>query len=163
MAKIKRGFTLIEILTVSVIMVLFSISLVAIFLSTFRGGTKAQVLQQIHQDGDFALKAITREVRRAKTIDCTAANILTLTTTYDVTPIVYQLDIDSNRLASVSGSITSYLTGTLGEVSPLSFECITVPSGGQIVTISFTITKTGTQNQEILTQTFSTSVATRQQ
>ncbi|MCX6816493.1 MAG: type II secretion system protein [Candidatus Beckwithbacteria bacterium] len=158
MGKIKgKGFTLIEVLTVSGIMVLFSITLVAILLGAFRGGGKAQILQQLHEDGDFALKAITREVRRADKIACGAGN-LTLTMPYGGTPILYKLL--SDRVASGS----AFLTGTLGEVSGLTFSCINGSGGNQIVTIKFTLTvgDTSSQVQEKFSQNFATSVATRQ-
>ena len=157
-SKINLGFTLIEVLTVSGIMALFSITLVAILLSTFRGGTKSQLTQQIHQDGDFALKAITREVRRADKIACGAGE-LTLIMPYGGTPIVYKQSAD--RVASDS----AFLTGELGKVSGLTFSCIDGSGGNQIVTIKFTLTagEAASQAQEKLSQEFATSVSTRQQ
>lgn len=173
MGKIKnKGFTLIEVLTVSGIMALFSITLVAILLSTFRGGGKAQLLQQIHQDGDFALKAITREVRRADEVAC-GADDLTLTMPYiDITThlpalIVYNKKLFTDGVISINrvASDSAYLTGILGEVSGLTFSCIDGSGGNQIVTIKFTLTagEPSSQAQEKLSQEFATSVSTRQQ
>jgi prepilin-type N-terminal cleavage/methylation domain-containing protein len=152
MVKInKSGFTLIEVLTVSGIMALFSLTLIAIFLSTFRGGTKSQIIQQLHQDGDFALKSMTREIRKATTIitcdfGLTELNLLLP----DNSEINYWLS--DNRVASNS----AFLTGGIGLVSNLTFDCLSGQLGNQIVTISFILTN------EQWTQNFATSVATRQ-
>lgn len=147
MVKNNSGFTLIEVLTVSGIMALFSLTLIAIFLSTFRGGVKAQAMQQLHQDGDFALKSITREIKKATTVVCGADLRLLLP---DNSEIRYWLS--TNRVASDS----AFLTGGTGLASDLVFSCLSGQLGNQIITISFTLTN------ENFTQNFATSVATRQ-
>lgn len=152
----RQGFTLIEMLTVSGIMALFSITLISVFLASFRGGTKAGLVQILRQNGDFALTAIVREVRRAEKITC-AGTELTVSK-IDGGEIIYT-NID-NRIASDS----SYLTSPGLTVNNLNFICYDGQIGNQIMTASFTLTagQESSQTQEKLSQEFATSVATRQ-
>lgn len=164
------GFTLIEVLTVSGIMALFSITLISILLASFRGGTKSQLLQRMRQDGDYVLTSISRDIKRVDEIiniaNCEApggVGNLQLTLA-DGNTIEYSLLNDplfGDRIASDSG----YLTGRAGEAEDLSFSCIEGQTGNTIVTISFSLVAgggAGSQAQEKLSQEFATSVSTRQ-
>lgn len=160
MGKINKknvGFTLIEVITVSGIMALFSITLISVFMASFRGGTKSQLIQRIRQDGDYALSSMSREIKKAKTIDSCGADLLTFTLV-NGSEINYSLS--SGRIASDS----SYLTGNAATAGSLIFSCDEGETGNQIVTISFTLTggNASSQAQEKLSQGFATSVSTRQ-
>ena len=160
MGKINKknvGFTLIEVVTVSGIMALLSITLISVFMASFRGGTKSQLIQRIRQDGDYALSSMSREIKKAAEIDNCGGDLqLTLV---DGSAIRYWQSAD--RIASDS----SYLTGTAGKAENLNFNCVVGETGNQIVTISFTLTGgvAASQAQEKLSQGFATSVSTRQQ
>ena len=145
----RRGYTLIELLVVCVMLALFSLTLIGIFLATFRAGAKASIIQQLHQDGDSALQAMTRELKRAQAVVCNP-DTLELTPLYLSNRIIYQLS--GGKIASDS----SDLTGGLGTASNLSFSCVDTSAGGQIITINFTLT------HELISQNFATSVSTRQ-
>ena len=158
----KFGFTLIEVMTVSGIMALFSVTLIGVFMASFRGGSKAQLIQRIRQDGDYALTSMSREIKKAKTIDSCGADLqLTLV---DGSSIMYSLS--SDKIASGSSALpaSSYLTGT-GKAENLNFNCVVGQTGNQIVTMSFTLTAgvAASRAEEKLSQDFATSVSTRQQ
>lgn len=160
MGKINKnpGFTLIEVITVSGIMALFSITLISVFMASFRGGTKSQLIQRIRQDGDYALTSMSREIKKAVKIDNCGVDLqLTLV---DGSAIRYWQSAPPARIASDS----SYLTGTAGKVENLSFSCYVGQIGNQIVTISFTLTGGAavSQAQEKISQEFATSVSTRE-
>lgn len=155
MGKIK-GFTLIEVITVSGIMALFSITLISVFMASFRGGIKSQLIQRIRQDGDYVLSLMSREIKKAAEIDNCGEDLqLTLV---DGSVIRYWESAD--RIASDS----SFLTGTASKAENLNFDCVVGETGNQIVTISFTLTggEAGSQAQEKLSQEFATSVSTRE-
>lgn len=147
---------MIEVITVSGIMALFSITLISVFMASFRGGTKSQLIQRIRQDGDYALTSMSREIKKAIKIDNCGANLQI--TLVDGSAIKYWQSAD--RIASDS----SFLTGTVGKAGNLSFSCYVGQIGNQIVTISFTLTAggAGSQAQEKLSQEFATSVSTRE-
>ena len=163
---LKKGFTMIEVVTVSGIMALFALTTISLLLSTIRGGTKSQLVQHFRQDGEFALNTMVRMVRNSIEANCYADFTITnpdgLTTTFSL--IEYDLgDGDSiNRIASNS---SDFLTGVRADVSDLNFSCYQTDLGNQVVTIAFTLSagqESGAQSQEKLTQTFATSTSTRQ-
>jgi len=171
----KKGFTLIEILVVSGIMVLFSLTIVSLFLSTIRGNTKTQVMQKVRQDGDFALKTMTRLIKNADSVEigsgCTEVG--TTDVSIDVNDIyggtttfsLVEWGADAiDRIASNSGGIDYFLTGITVNTSDLNFTCYEMSLGNQIVTISFTLTiggEAGLQAQEKEEQEFKTSASLR--
>lgn len=59
------GFTLVEIIIVLAIMAVLGIILTQIFFSTIRGGSKAQVLSVVKQNGQAALEAMDKTIRNA--------------------------------------------------------------------------------------------------
>jgi len=155
--KINSGFTLIEVVTVSGIMALFSITLISVFMASFRGGTKSQLIQRIRQDGDYVLTSMSREIKKATQVDSCGADLQLILV--DGNAIKYWQSAD--RIASDS----SFLTGTAAKAGNLNFNCVVGETGNQIVTISFTLTGgvAASQAQEKLSQDFAISVSTRQQ
>ncbi|MFC1627385.1 PilW family protein [Patescibacteria group bacterium] len=158
--KNNQGYTLIEVLVVTSIMALFSLTLIAVFLATVRGGVKSQKLQMVHQDGDFALETMARTIRQSKEVDC---GVDFTTTAEDGTATIFSL-VDDGGVMKVASNLTEFLTGDVAQASGLSFTCYEGDTGNQVVTISFTLTggdEVGAQVQEKITQGFATSVSTR--
>jgi len=166
MGKIKKntGFTLMEVLVVSGIMALFALTVISVFLSTIRGGTKAQLLQSVHQDGDFALERMAAMIRNGSEADCLGD--FTITNPDGRTTTFTRVEDDSiYRIASNSSQFLTGKVAEIAEAADLSFTCYDGYLGNQVVTIRFTLTagqEAGAQVQEKLTQGFATSVATRQ-
>ena len=162
MGKMKnKGFTLIEMLVVSGIMALFALTVVSVFLSTVRGGSKAQLLQVVHRDGDFALARMAAMIRNGSEADCSGAFTI-INPDGGISSFTLVEDDSINRIASNS---SEFLTGKVAKTSGLSFSCYEGDLGNQVVTIRFTLTaggEVGAQLQEKVVQNFSTSVATRQ-
>ena len=164
--KNNRGFTLIEIVVAAGIMALFSLTLISVFLATVRSGSKAQLLQAGHQEGDFALRQMARVIRGAKEVSCDSGSI-TVTGTSG-SKIVFSVVPDDNgfpRVASDSDSDINFLTGTMAEVTNLNFDCYPGQKGNQVVTITLKLNAQpdgGGQVQEQFVQEFATSVSTRQ-
>jgi|APSaa5957512622_1039677.scaffolds.fasta_scaffold08112_8 type II secretory pathway pseudopilin PulG len=157
----NQGYTLIELVTVTGIMALFTLTLIGIFLATIRGGTKSQVVQQVHQNGDFALRSMSRLIRASDRVSGCGSSVSVdqvdgSNTVFSIVEVG-----DANRIASNS---SQFLTSTTHQVSNLLFTCYDGDLGNQVVTIEFTITaggETGAQTQEKFTQDFATSVSTR--
>ena len=157
----SRGYTLIEVITVTGIMALISLTLVGIFLATIRGGTKAQVVQQVHQNGDFALRSMSRLIRASDRVSSCGNTIAVEQVDGSDTVFSIVEDGDADRIASNS---SQFLTSTTHQVSDLLFTCYDGDLGNQVVTVEFTITaggEVGAQSQEKFTQEFATSVSTR--
>ena len=164
MNKKKQGFTLIEVLAVSGILVILAVIIVGLFTTTLRGGIKADVVQGIRQEGDFAIKAISQVIRNAEYVevsDCsqagTSGSSITVVDQYS-NPVVFSLGDD--RIASDS----SYLTSTRVKASGLSFVCYDRELGNQVVTINFSLSlgdEPGAKAHERQTEEFKTSVSLR--
>lgn len=162
MGKMKPGFTLIEIVVVSGIMALFSLTLIGVFLATIRSGGKAQLLQAGHQEGDFALRQMAQVIRGAKAVSCNGDEI-TITTTGG-SEIVFSPVVD-NGIIRVASDSSRFLTGKLASVTNLNFDCFPGRLDNQVVTLTLELNARptgGGQAQEQFVQEFATSVSTRQ-
>ena len=162
--KNNRGFTLIEIVVAAGIMALFSLTLISVFLATVRSGSKAQLLQAGHQEGDFALRQMARVIRGAKEVSCDSGSITVTGTSGQ--EIVFSVVPDDNGFPRVaSDSDINFLTGTMAKVTNLNFNCYPGQKGNQVVTITLKLNAQpdgGGQVQEQFVQEFATSVSTRQ-
>lgn len=162
MSKNNRGFTLIEIVVVAGIMALFSLTLISVFLATVRSGSKAQLLQAGHQEGDFALRQMADAVRRAKAVSCNGDSITV--TTASGSEIVFS-PVEDNGITRVASDSSRWLTGKLAEATNLSFVCYPGKLGNQVVTLTLELNARpagGGQVHEQFVQEFATSVSTRQ-
>ncbi len=163
MGKINsKGYTLIEVMTVAGVMALFSLTIISIFLATIRGGTKAQTVQQVHQNGDFALKAMARMIRSANEVSNCGTEIDIINQDGGLTEFDLVEDDGVNRIAS---NASQFLTGGNIEASDLAFTCYDGDLGNQVVTIRFNLeagAEEGSQVQEKFNQDFASSVSTRQ-
>ena len=160
MAKMKKGFTLIEVMVTTGIMALFSITLISVFLATVRSNNKAQLIQSIHLEGDFALKKMVSVIRSGQSVVCNSDEITV--TTIEGTEIIFSLNTEEMRISS---SESGFITGDKAEATNLSFICYQGDLDNQVVTLGFTLTvdpSDEAQVQEKFSQDFVTSVATRQ-
>jgi type II secretory pathway pseudopilin PulG len=155
------AFTLIEVVVVAGIIALFSVTLVSVFLATIRGGSKSQLTQVVHQEGDFALKTMVNVIRGADQVACGGGGIDILTLTGSV---INFSTLDDNGIIRVASDSSTFLTGNRATVTDLEFTCSTGMLNNQVVTINLELTagEVGGQIQERTVQTFATSVSTRQ-
>jgi type II secretory pathway pseudopilin PulG len=156
----QQGYTLIELVTVSGIMTLLALTIVSMFLATLRGGNKAQLIQRLHQDGDFALKTISATVRNGVEISCTTGLSV-------VMPSGDTIDfslVDDEGVSRIASQSNNFLTGKLANASNFIANCYQGYLGNQVVSLSFTLTageQAGAQQQEKFTRDFATSASTR--
>jgi len=66
---IRKGFTLLELLVVAVILTLLSVVIAQVFFSTMRTNSKTEALRDVKGNGDRALEVITRLVQNAESIE----------------------------------------------------------------------------------------------
>jgi prepilin-type N-terminal cleavage/methylation domain-containing protein len=162
-SKISKnsGFTLIEVVVVAGIIALFSVTLVSVFLATMRGGNKSQLIQIVHQEGDFALKTMANVIRGADQVTCGGGSIDIVTLTGSV---INFSTLDDNGIIRVASDSSTFLTGNRATVTNLDFACASGVLNNQVVTINLelSVEPTGGQIQEKTVQTFATSVSTRQ-
>lgn len=154
-----KGFTLIELMVVVVIFALFSVSLIGILLATIRGGNKAQLTQSLHQEGDYALTTMAREIRQGQNIICDEGQI---TVEKNDGSVVVFSQIEDELVNKIASGSSQFLTSNKGTVTDLLFTCYVNNSGKTIVTLGFTFSAVaGDQVQDKFSQYFATSVSLR--
>lgn len=69
MKKFQNGFTLLELLVSVIVLVVTGTVTVAILTSSFRGGSKVNVVNNIRQNGSYAILQMSRAIAYAKTFN----------------------------------------------------------------------------------------------
>lgn len=165
----KNGFTLIEMIVV--VGLLSTIGLVAstVFFSTLKGGTKAEILKEVKQNGDFAISTMERVIRSALEVtstcegsDLTSIEIFNPDHQSTIFDCLWEDDVA--KIASNGAALTSE-TVTLGNSCPgsLSFNCQRSTNAPEVIKISFTLSQKGspTRSEEKASVTFQTAVSLR--
>lgn len=62
----QRGFTLVELLAVSVVMIAVSIIVTATITSSLRGTTKTNTINDVRQNGNYAISQVSKMIEYAK-------------------------------------------------------------------------------------------------
>lgn len=155
-----RGFTLLELLIVAVILTLLSVVVVQVFLATMRTNSKSEVVQDVKASGDHAIEMMSRMIQNAQSVQAPVSPASCDGTPIDTVTFLNQDGgqttlscIESGgiaRIASVSASQTVYLTGTnvtlvdsTGATGvcanhALSFSCLA--TGGLPISVSIAFT-----------------------
>lgn len=166
----RRGFTLLELLVTTGIMTLVTVILVQVLFSTIHVNTKAEIIKEVKQNGDFALGIMMRMIQNARVIaspcDGTATSYVTLTnadggeTTFACLPEAGVLRIASNSAYITSSKVT--LTG-LSCMDAIDFVCTTLAGSTRVVKINFSLAQRGTPeaSYETAASSFQTTVTVR--
>ncbi len=134
MAVENRGFTLIELLVVMSIMTVIGVIGLGIFSSVLRGSNKANVINEVKENGQQTLDVMERYIRNAQTVNVPNAQELDITVSSQ--PIVFKCDLG----ATPNGKITLQINN--GPVSDLTN--IQAKSGVDVNSCTFTQTGGGT-------------------
>lgn len=178
--KSNKGYTLVELLAVTSIIVIVSGLIVGILYSTLRGGNKSKITNDVAQNGNFALSIISNTALLSESVtevggnpvsDCTVRQEGTSIEFQQVdgTRVTFSCDAESESIASMSGSMTTYLIDNNSvKVNPAScsFTCFQdddSPYALPIIGVSFTVAqRSNAAGFENLAQsTFKTSVTMR--
>ena len=173
----KGGFTLLEIMVSIGIVAIMGVLISQVFFTTTRSNTKAELLKNIKQNGDFSVDIMGRMIRNANAITTTCAETGSTTSSIALsnpdggsTAFGCLLDGTVMRIASTSAGRTDYLTNsglTLGGTdcngASLSFVC-TAPAGQPTtVAITFSLAQKGTPADQFdrASASFQTTAAIR--
>ncbi len=153
----SHGFTLLELLVSVGVVGLVSVVLSQTFFATTRTNTKTELLQDVKQNGDYAMDIIGRMIRNARSVTslCSASGSTDILVTivnpdYRFTTFSCVLDSGVTRIASVSASSTVYVTSsnlTLGSsctTAAFSATCTKPEGQPAIVTVSYILSQKGT-------------------
>src|SRR3989344_2346993 len=159
----EGGFTLIELLAVMVVLVVTSAVIGATLSSSLRGTTKTTTINNVRQNGSYALSNMSKMIRDAKKFngvkanaadayitDCTVAAITPTPTpvqykylkitSFDGQSTVFNLDCANRRIASNSADLIDTTVATLDSSAVCYFTCTQVSrSDYPTIGISFTL------------------------
>jgi len=135
----NSGFTLIELLVIATIGVLITIGAINLFFSTILAGGKSTALNEVKQNGDYAITQIERVIRNAKSINPATCpgNSLELEAT-DGSSVV--ISNNSKQITIKNEAVTS--GNNFLVTADISFVChYSSGTGPPLVEFSFTLQK----------------------
>lgn len=175
----RGGFTVIEVLVASVLTAVIMSVAGSSFFYLLRGASKAELVKEVKQNGDYALSVLGIKIRNARDVTSacstggTNANTIQITNPDRSTSLFDCQTTGSisrfrERITPTSGpASTNYLTNpsvTLqGGCSTTFFTCRTLADGkSKVVSISYTLTgSVSAPASEAYTQNFSTQISLR--
>lgn len=159
------GFSLVEVLIIVSLLAIVLLIGSDLFFTTLKGASKAEIVKEIKQNGNFALGIMERMIRNSRALDCSGTPGQLSLTNPDQGETTFRLD-SSNRIASESALGPFLLTSP--ETPAASFSIICSPSPPQtgrptVVTVQFRLTAPGglTRTEETAQVDFQTQVSTR--
>lgn len=163
----QSGYTLIELLLYVVIVGSLLTATSIFFAATTSARVKSQTVNEVEQQGQFAMNYITRTIRNANSVTSPAlgANASQLTVvvpTASLSPTVFSLS--GTTLTVKEGSAAAIaLTGNNVQVTSLVFKNFSRSASAELVQIAMTLSYANTagRNEYDYTQTFTTSVVVR--
>lgn len=180
----QKGYTLIELLTVIVVVVVVGTIIAGILVSSLRGGSKSNVLNNVRENGNYAIVQMSKMITYAQSFN--GASIDGLNYSSDCTvvippppsptpvPISYQYikitsfdggqTVFSCANSAIASNGASLIDTSSIAVSSCSFSC-TQDNYGQLQTIgiNFTLAQKSTANlvEKNATVSFQTSIRIR--
>lgn len=144
-----NGFTLIEIMVVTGMMIVLSVVSVNIFFAILRASIKAEIIKNAKQEGSYALSVMERMIRNARKINGDCASDMTTLEILNPDNQVSTFTFSGNTIASSSGSPTVNLISYPNDpaknytISSYGFDCSqnSETSNLPVVTISFSLGK----------------------
>lgn len=176
----KHGYTLVELLAVTSIIVIVSGLIVGVLYSTFRGGNKTRVTNDVSQNGNFALSVISNTAILSDDIVQMDGNPVTDCTTQieaksiefqqqNGNTITFACDDATDSITSTSEGTTSYLIDNSTvrvDYNSCNFTCFQSnnnPYSLPIIGVTFTVSQrsAATTFENVAQSSFKTSVTMR--
>ncbi len=152
----NRGYTLIELLAVTTIIVIVASLIAGILYSTLRGGNKSKVTNEVAQNGNYALSVISNTILLSESVtqiggvsitDCTANPSGSSIELKQSTGSLITFACQNDTIASTSASSTTYLIDNntvKADSATCSFVCKQSdnnPYSIPIINITFTLSQ----------------------
>lgn len=174
------GYTLVELLAATSIIVIVAGLIAGVLYSTLRGGNKTKVTNDVAQNGNYALSVISNTALLADSVTKVGGVDIADCTTLksgksiefkqnDGSYVAFSCDGGTQSIASSSANVTTYLIDNNSvKVDPLTcnFSCLQSngnPYSDPIISASFTVSQrnSGTAFENAASSTFNTSVTMR--
>lgn len=167
--KKQKGFTLLELLVTASITSLLMLAISSLFITFLATAYKSRISQNLRETGTNAMNQIISMIRNSGDITSTCDGS---TSTNNIVivgddSLETTVEINNDRIASVSAENTLYLTGNTSSgsyVNNLVFTCNQTPEGRKYIGVSFTVysgDSEATTSAKSTSLNFSSGVATR--
>lgn len=155
-SNIQRGFTLVELLAVMVVLIAVGGIIFGVLFASLRGSNKAALLTDVQDNGDYTLTQIARTIRFAQAVEFPSSCVLGPTPTpiatssvtirnYDQSQITYSCTTGAGGTIASNGA--SLLDTQRVEVESCSFTCSqNSVYESPTIGISFTLNKKDANN-----------------
>lgn len=178
----ERGFTLVELLAVSVVMVVVSVIVTATITSSLRGTTKTNTVNDVRQNGNYAISQVSKMIEYAKSFGGVSndnvnfvSNCVNLTPPLTPTPQPSQYNyikitgFDNGQTifscaSTIASNSASLIDTNLVSVDSCSFTCERARiTDAPIIGINFSLSKKTTSSlfENNASVSFKTSVKMR--
>ena len=136
--KNQSGFTLIEILVVSAILLTVGVMVVQLLFSSLKGGSKSAILSTVKENGDYALTVMERMIRNSREVLCSPTSLTIKNPDGNQTTFLCD-GVNPTKIASISASATYYLTSDSVTVPCPLFDCTQLTD--KKIGINFTVSQ----------------------
>lgn len=155
----ERGYSLIEMLVVIVLLVMLAIVGTSLFVNTLTGSNKTTIALQLKQQGEYAMSQMISMIRNSVRIESCGGGTITIRNPDDKTT---QFFLENTKIASNTGN---YLTGNeLRVTSGPVFTCTQENGVYTFANITFTLKRGDPQVDkpiEVVEQAFTGGAAVR--
>ena len=146
--KMKRGFSLVELLLYMGLISILLVILTSVFISVLDVQQSSQATSSAEQEGAFLLTRLTYDIHRASSITTPSvsgspSSALTLV----IGGVTYSYTISNGQVLLDINGVPESLSGVDTQISDLFFTRIGSPSGKATLQISFTVRGIGTSSQ----------------
>lgn len=160
--KLRRGFTLIELIVYMGLMSIFLLTLTEIFLSVLDVQTESQQNSSVEQDGKYILARLNYDISQASTITSPAslgqsANAATLV----ISGVNYTYDGSGSSLILTNNYGASQINSDGSTISNVSFSRLGNSGGKNSLQIKFRLTSSSNRNAGREMRDFQTTLGTR--
>lgn len=176
---IQRGYTLIELLAVMTIMITVGFIITAILVSSLRGSSKATTVNEIRQNGNYAIVQMGRMIGFAQAFLGVSTDNVTYTTnctpspspdfkyikikSFDDKETIFSCNLNSNP-TTIASNGASFINANEVSVAACGFTCTQNSiSEPPVIGIKFTLTQRSSSSlfEKRSTIPFETSITTR--
>ena len=160
--KVKRGFTLVELIIYMGLLAIFVITLTDVLVSILDIQLESQATSAVEQDSRLIIGRMGYDIPRATAIITPAnrgdsANTLEL----DIGGVTYRYQIDANNLLLDDGNGSLNLNGSETIISNLLFQKIGNAGGKNTVRVTFTIQSVTAPDSDPEVKNFVTTIGRR--
>lgn len=178
-SKFDKGYTLIELLAVMLIMITVGLIIATILVSSLRGSNKTNTVNTLRQNGNYAILQISKMLEFAQSFGGVSSDGSTYTssctspttqykyikiTSFDNGNTVFFCDVSNSKISSISASFNGSIVNPNDvNLSQCYFTCSRNISVPPTIGINFTLTQKGSSGlfEKKETINFQTSVIMR--